>query len=379
MHFTVSSLLNVILLSGISVFYLWFLLRHQYFINRLSFTLSFICLGLLILRIFIPVEYIFTKSIYDKNVLPVVQNVLQHNLVTLGKHPFHVSHFLIFIWILGAIMAFFVQLFNYLNFYHFVRKSQIIQDNRIENILSRIINTQKKKKIFQIVHTEHIPCPMIIRLRNYYILLPEISVSDEELTYILKHEIAHAYHGDLCIKAFVNFLCILYWWNPLIHLLEIQMDKLLELRADYYITQKMTPSERIAYSECLVHIAKECKKLHSVPISLSFTGRKTSTLTQRIHFILEQRTKKNFFLSCMILFPFLLTIAFSYCLIFEPTHDMPPEDADGSVELTPENAYFIHVSEDCYHLYLDGKYWATVDHVDIGVDLPIYESEENLP
>lgn len=379
MHFTISSLLNVTILSGISVFFLWFILRHQYFINRLSFSFAFLCLGLLFLRIFVPGEYLFTWSIYDKKILPIIQEIFQHNLLTLGNRPFYVSHFLFSLWVVGGIITFFYQLFKYINFYHFVKNLPVIQDNHIEDILTKIINTEKKKKRFHIVHTEHVHSPMIIGFQSYYILLPEISMSNEELAYILKHEVVHAYRGDLWIKAFVNFLCILYWWNPFIYLLEIEMDKLLEFRADYFITSKMNHPDRIAYSECLVHIAKEQRKFNPMPVSLSFIGRKKFALTQRVHFILEQKSKKLCFLSCIILFPFLLTITFSYCVIFEPTHDMPPEDADDSVELKPENAYFIHVSEDCYHVYLDGKYFATTPTTDIGIDLPIYESEEDLP
>lgn len=380
MHFTVSSLLNVTILSGISVFFLWFILRHQYFINRLSFSISFLCLGLLCIRIFVPGEFhIITWSIYDKKILPIIQEFFLHNLFTWNNRSFHLSHLLLAIWIIGSILAFLYQLFKYLHFYHFVRNLPVTQDSNIESILAKILNTQKRKKRFQIVHTEYIRCPMIIGFRSYYILLPKIPISDEELAYILKHEIAHAYHGDLWIKAFANFLCVLYWWNPFIYLLEIGLDKLLEFRADYFITHKMAPSDRIAYSECLVHIAKEQRKFQPVPVTLSFLGRRKFALTQRVHFILEQKSRKANFLSCIILFPFLLTIAFSYCVIFEPTHNMSQKNVDGSVELTPENSYFIHVSEDCYQLYLDGKYLGITYTTDIGIELPIYESEEDLP
>lgn len=379
MHFTLSSLLNVTILSGISVFFLWFILRHQYFINRLSFSFAFLCLGLLFVRIFIPGEYLFTWSVYDKKTLPIIQEFFQHNLLTLNNHSFHVSHLLLFLWIIGCILAFFYQLLKYIKFYRFVKNLPKVQDNDIENILTRIVDNQNKKKKFQIVHTEHVHSPMVIGFGSYYILLPEISLSEQELSYVLTHEVMHVYHGDLWIKAFVNFLCILYWWNPFIYLLEIEIDKLLEFHADYFITHKMNQSDRVAYSECLVHIAKEQTKIRPVPVTLSFLGRKKFALTQRIHFILEQRSKKMHFLSGIMLFPFLLTIVFSYCVIFEPTYDMPPENADGSVELSPENAYFIRVSENCYHIYVDGEYFGTVDHTDIGVDLPIYESEDDLP
>ena len=380
MHFSVSSLLNVTILSGLSVLILWLMLRHQYFINHLSFTFAFFCLGLLFLRIFIPMEYGFTWSIYDTNILPVIRRTFLHELFTWNGWTFNVSHLLLFLWIAGSLVVLFYQLYQYVRFYHFVKSLPAVQDSRTEHTFNEILHTQKKKKYFQVVQTEHIHSPMIVKFQKYYILMPDISLSDKEFTYILKHETTHAYHGDLALKALVNFLCILYWWNPFVYLLQIEMDKLLEFRADYFITKNMNPSERVEYLECLLHIAKEQSPYRSVPAALSFNGRKNFALTQRFSFILQQRTKATGFLSGAILFPFLVMILCSYCVIFEPTSPMRPEDVEeGTFELTPETAYFIRDSDNSYRLYLNGEYLTTVDTSDIGVKLPIYEKEDEIP
>ena len=379
MHFSVSSLLNVTILSGISVLFLWLMLRHQYFINHLSFAFAFFCLGLLFLRIFIPMEYIFTRSVYDQKILPVIRRTFLHKLFTWNGWEFNVSHLLLFLWIAGSLVVLSYQLYQYIKFYHFTKSLPAVQDSHTEGILNEILHTKKKKKQFQVVQTGQVHSPMIIKFRRYYILMPEISLSDKEFTYILKHEITHAYHGDLALKALVNFLCILYWWNPFVYLLYMEMDKLLEFRADYFITQKMDSLERVEYLECLLHIAKEQYPYHSVPVALSFLGKKNFALTQRFSFVLQQRTKRAGFLSGAILLPFLVMIMCSYCVIFEPTSPMPPEDAEGTFELTPETAYMVHISDNIYHVYLEGSFVGIAHSSDIGVELLIYESEDDIP
>lgn len=41
---------------------------------------------------------------------------------------------------------------------------------------------------------------MIFGIRKPYILIPDLNFSKKEWYYILRHEIAHFYHGDLLIK-----------------------------------------------------------------------------------------------------------------------------------------------------------------------------------
>ncbi|WP_092472491.1 M56 family metallopeptidase [Desulfotruncus arcticus] len=54
---------------------------------------------------------------------------------------------------------------------------------------------------------------------------PKIELSEEEWYYILSHEVAHYYHGDLWIKIVTEFLHIIYWWNPFVCLLKNRYRK----------------------------------------------------------------------------------------------------------------------------------------------------------
>ena len=381
MHFSGSSILNVTMLSGISMLFLWLMLRFQFLINRISFNFAFFCLFLLFLRIFIPLEYAFTHSIYDLCILPIIQDFFYYPLFSLQGQPVRIFHLLFALWLVGSIVILIRQVYQYLQFQRFVKSLPAVQDSRIESILARITDTMDKKKEFRILQTESVHSPLIIGFHKYDILLPKVSLSDEELTFILTHEIMHAYRGDLWIKSFVNLLSILYWWNPFIYLLEKEIDKLLEFRADYFVIQKIEHEvDRTVYADCLLHIAKEQGSYPSIPGSLSFLGHTKFALSQRIYFILGKTTRKLHLLSYAILIPFLLLVMLSYSIILEPTRPMDPKQKEeGSFELTPETAYFIRISDNEYHLYLEGKYVGTTPTYDIGVELPVYESEDDVP
>lgn len=58
---------------------------------------------------------------------------------------------------------------------------------------------------------------------------------------------------------------------------------------------------------------------------------------------------------------------------------MPPEDAEGTFELTPETAYMVHISDNTYHVYLNGEFVDIAHSSDIGVKLPIYENTDEIP
>ena len=93
---------------------------------------------------------------------------------------------------------------------------------------------QKKVRInFRIVMSETIVSPCIFGIFRPYIVLPKgMDIDDQNLYFIIKHELVHYYNGDLFLKFVLSFLKIVYWWNPLIYLLYNQLVRLLEINTD---------------------------------------------------------------------------------------------------------------------------------------------------
>ena len=87
-HISKLSLINTILLSNIFII-IFILFTNKIFLFKISIK-TFIIFGILIiLRIFLPVEFLFTKEIESFNIYPYIINLL--------KHKFYIIQYLYFI------------------------------------------------------------------------------------------------------------------------------------------------------------------------------------------------------------------------------------------------------------------------------------------
>ena len=86
--------------------------------------------------------------------------------------------------------------------------------------------------------------------------MPSIVLDDEALYYILEHEIAHYYHGDLLFKFLMEAGKAVWWWNPLLYFVKSQISVLMEINADTKVTEKLDDYGKISYLQCLLKMAK---------------------------------------------------------------------------------------------------------------------------
>ncbi|MDE6053078.1 MAG: hypothetical protein K2G55_04815, partial [Lachnospiraceae bacterium] len=81
------------------------------------------------------------------------------------------------------------------------------------------------------------------------IVLPKtFEIDSRNLYFIISHEIAHYYNGDLMLKFVLSLLRAVYWWNPFIKLLQNQLIRLLEINIDKTVTRDWSDSQKL---DCL--------------------------------------------------------------------------------------------------------------------------------
>ena len=121
--------------------------------------------------------------------------------------------------------------------------------------------------------------PIIYGLKNPYIILPDnLSISEEQLYYVLYHEAMHHFHHDFFIKCIIRFFSIVYWWNPAFTILYRQTNTLLEMHIDEIITHKeVYITEK--YAECLLYMKKNSIN-HSSQQMFDFLKRESCLLVQ---------------------------------------------------------------------------------------------------
>ncbi len=109
-----------------------------------------------------------------------------------------------------------------------------------------------------LVVTDRVTSPALIGVRNPCILLPSTmvdSLTRSHIGNVLRHEMMHVKRGDGAFQALLAGLQIVYWFNPLVHLLRRRMSILQELGCDAAVARG-SEERAIAYRGTLLYIAR---------------------------------------------------------------------------------------------------------------------------
>lgn len=353
----------------------FFLFRRKSLVN-FSLTGLGIFFILVVTRMFFPFELPITTNIYfPKPVSKVISDFL-HPRFTIGEHVYAFWDFFVLIWFLVFLVLFFRFLSAAHKFHHFMQTNgKSVDPTDIRQLtLNRILKEESAKKRISLLSLSDLQTPLVYRHRlQYWIVLPEsLDVSEKELFFILKHELAHIRHHDLTLKTMISVLCMFYWWNPLNYFLKRNTSLLLELRIDRVLAHSQDATA--AYLECLLKVAKQSAPALSSPNALTFCTSNRSLLAKRFEILLQQKQKgmqDNLKKSIPVLVSVVLYIG-SFFFILEPKY-ISPEVEEYAFELTEENAYAVENPDGSYDLFLLGEYLETVDSLEYySEDLPVY-------
>lgn len=108
-------------------------------------------------------------------------------------------------------------------------------------------------------HSKLAPVPMTIGIHNVAIVLPEDlenQLTDAQLQAVLIHELAHVIRRDNLLALLQAWVSAIFWWNPLLRLLNTKANIAREQICDDFVRKSM--SQTIAFSEALVKVAEFC-------------------------------------------------------------------------------------------------------------------------
>ncbi len=87
--------------------------------------------------------------------------------------------------------------------------------------------------------------------------------SENELYYILFHELSHFKNGSNQITIFINIIVSVYWWNPVVKLFKKHIEVLLEIYTDRNVSVKLSEKEKAGYLKCLYNVMQNIIGLKS--------------------------------------------------------------------------------------------------------------------
>ena len=250
---------------------------------------------------------------------------------------------------------------------------------KCQELISGICQKIGKKNNFCVILSPDIQVPMYFGYKKPYIIMPQnLDYSQQDLYFILRHEMSHHFHHDMAIKHMVNLLSIFYWWNPVCRYLKRECNTVLEMRIDDRLTKK-DPVQTTAYLNCLINIAKkEVRNKQTYPMAIPICGTESSTLIQRCTLLLKDPIKKKFRLICLLLISVFVGLFVTSFYINFNASSIPSSFEKEYIIPDKNDIYAIINNDGSYDVYVFGKYTETTDSLDLYPDdIPIYNNNKD--
>lgn len=366
-------LITVSICCCVMGFLMWLFLKCY---KKASIWILLLCTGLLLVRFLYPHEFSFTHTIGVTIGYPTINRLLNQS-ATFGKLRFSIAHIIIGIWIIGIIVSAVHLLYHYCRLHMIIRRFPAAQDPVVLSQFDRILEERHfARSRFRIRESRALSSPFVTGLLHPVIVVPTLTLSQQEWYYVLSHETAHYLHGDTIYLGLIELLRVVFWWNPLFYLFHRKIGIYIEESAEL-----LDDMEKMEYLECLVKVAKQ--SIHNPLLSssgLSFDGYTNSELTQRYCNVMEsidapqtsRRKRGQYgFVAMMLLVTFL-----SYAVVIEPTSLDLPADEPNAFSIPTKGSYAIQAGDSLYELYIDNTYIGSFEDPATLPDIPIYEKED---
>ena len=207
-----------------------------------------------------------------------------------------------FVWMTGGLIFISVHVISYVHYKRQVtKKGKIVRDACILRQMSERKRELHIRRKIGVTEYAGAGSPMIIGFLKPVLVLPQERYSEEELFFILKHELIRFKRGDIWAKLLFVTANAVHWLNPVIWMMRKEAAIDMELSCDERVTKGAGYALRKAYTETLLAMLhRGCAG--RTALSTQFYGG-TKIMKKRFENILIKKGKKNgiFVLTCTVI------------------------------------------------------------------------------
>jgi len=192
---------------------------------------------------------------------------------------------LIIIWVIGSLWRSLTVFASFMRTRHLIASCQVLEQKSMQKLIS-----DSKIKIYSSKQTSS---PMVVGLLNPKIILPINIIeqlNSDQLAPIVLHELAHIQRNDIWFSHFQEFIAIVFWWSPVIRLLnnKIHIDR--ELACDLRAVKQLNNNKQ--YAQSLIDCAKLMITQHRSVLAMGLFSQKKE-LNNRVNTVLKSKTIKT--------------------------------------------------------------------------------------
>jgi len=348
---------TVILASGA------FLTKSKWFIQRFGISGFLVVMLAGTARLLFPLEFPHTPVLRDTVLMPFLVSFLRGEVFPQIVVGITYEQVIFFVWGMGTGLYLAILISSIIRQQKQFSRMRFTESEQYNRVLHELPGGDHCK----ILVSEEIASPVLVGLFHPYILMPDVTISDGQVQFVLQHELQHYLHGDLWKKILCFVLCAFFWWNPLTYMVQRKLDYILELNCDRRVVGDQSEEMRIEYAEATLCIIKQVKERKKVPqYSVAFADETSSgQLAKRCELILYP--PRASWLKPVLLPALVGLLVLSYTFVLQPYSPSPPDDY---IHVTSENSYLQENADGTYTLIINGEDWGEVTSSNF--DMPPY-------
>ena len=228
MSITFFSFFMAVLFSSAFILIVHLLRNNRIFLNGFGMPTILVLYALCICRMVFPIEFSFTIPIRMEKTYNSFYEAVCKTGWMVGEREVSLLEAAGCLWAVGSVLCLVFFLVHYLVSGFRLRRFEGYRDVKAEKILEAVKKKASRQYPIHLFIYPRTPIPMGVGLFRRVILLPPGERTNSQTYYILEHEYAHFLNHDHFIKLLVHLFRCVFWWNPLVYLLQIDVAQILE-------------------------------------------------------------------------------------------------------------------------------------------------------
>jgi TonB family protein len=195
------------------------------------------------------------------------------------------------LWSGGALLLLGIITASNLNLWNSVRRLRLVTEQPLMELLEDCKQLTKVRTVVGLVITDRVKSPSLFGFIRPRILIPanmSEHIAQEELRYILLHELAHLKRGDIWTGWMIAILLSLHWFNPLVWWAFFRMRADRELACDAQVLSYLGNKDSRQYGGALIKLLESFNQPQDLPAVAGILENKAQ-LKRRIMMIAQFR------------------------------------------------------------------------------------------
>ena len=188
--------------------------------------------------------------------------------------PSVTGYILLGIWIVGMLAMMILIIKSSLRLRTIKRAALSLQNPEVRRLYNKCLNEMKIARNIPVYSTAFLKSPIIVGLLKPCIYLPIHLISDyheSDMRYMLLHELQHYRHKDALANYLMNFVGVLYWFNPFVWFALREMRNDREIACDTSVLKMLEADDYEDYGNTLINFVEKVSS-SPFPFASSLSG-----------------------------------------------------------------------------------------------------------